>query len=30
MKAAVITVSDSVSAGARVDKYGPAVRERLE
>jgi len=30
MKAAVITVSDSVSAGARVDKSGPAVREQLE
>ena len=30
MKAAVITVSDSVCAGARVDKSGPAVRERLE
>jgi molybdopterin adenylyltransferase len=30
MKAAVITVSDSVCAGARVDKSGPAVRQRLE
>ena len=30
MKAAVITVSDSVCAGARVDKSGHAVRERLE
>jgi molybdopterin adenylyltransferase len=30
MKAAVITVSDSVCAGARVDKSGPGVRERLE
>ena len=30
MTAAVITVSDSVYAGARVDKSGPAVRERLE
>jgi molybdopterin adenylyltransferase len=30
MKAAVITVSDSVCAGLRVDKSGPAVRERLE
>ena len=30
MTAAVITVSDSVSAGARVDKSGAAVRSRLE
>ena len=30
MKAAVITVSDSVFAGARVDKSGAAVRSRLE
>lgn len=30
MTAAVITVSDSVSAGGRVDKSGPAVRQRLE
>lgn len=28
--AAVITVSDSVSAGTRSDRSGPAVRERLE
>src|ERR1700682_2994856 len=30
MKAAVITVSDSVCAGARGGKSGPAVRERLD
>jgi molybdenum cofactor synthesis domain-containing protein len=30
MTAAVITISDSVSAGARADKSGPAVRQRLE
>lgn len=30
MTAAVITVSDSVFAGSRTDKSGPAVRERLE
>lgn len=30
IRAAVITVSDSASAGARVDRSGPAVRERLE
>jgi molybdopterin adenylyltransferase len=30
MKAAVITVSDSVCAGARVDTSGHAVRDRLE
>ena len=30
MTAAVITVSDSVCAGSRVDKSGPAVRQRLE
>ena len=30
MTAAVITVSDSVYAGARADKSGPAVRQRLE
>ena len=30
IKAAVITVSDSVSAGKRTDRSGPAVRERLE
>jgi molybdenum cofactor synthesis domain-containing protein len=28
--AAVVTISDSVSAGTRVDKSGPLVRERLE
>jgi molybdenum cofactor synthesis domain-containing protein len=28
--AAVITISDSVSAGARTDRSGPAVRDRLE
>src|SRR6185369_10496440 len=28
--AAVLTISDSVSAGTRVDKSGPAVRDRLE
>lgn len=28
--AAVLTISDSVHAGARVDVSGPAVRERLE
>jgi molybdopterin adenylyltransferase len=28
--AAVLTISDSVSAGRRVDRSGPAVRERLE
>ena len=30
MTAAVITVSDSVFAGTRADKSGPAVRKRLE
>lgn len=30
MTAAVITVSDSVFAGTRADKSGPAVRQRLE
>jgi molybdenum cofactor synthesis domain-containing protein len=30
MTAAVITVSDSVCAGSRADKSGPAVRQRLE
>jgi molybdenum cofactor synthesis domain-containing protein len=30
MTAAVITVSDSVCAGARTDKSGAAVRQRLE
>ena len=28
--AAVLTISDSVSAGARADRSGPAVRDRLE
>jgi molybdopterin adenylyltransferase len=28
--AAVLTISDSASAGKRVDRSGPAVRERLE
>ena len=28
--AAVLTISDSVAAGTRVDRSGPAVRERLE
>lgn len=30
MRAAVVTVSDSVHAGSRVDVSGPRVRERLE
>ena len=30
ISAAVLTISDSVSRGARVDRSGPAVRERLE
>ncbi len=30
INAAVVTISDSVSAGARPDRSGPAVRERLE
>ena len=30
INAAVLTISDSVSAGTRVDRSGPAVRERLE
>jgi len=30
IRAAVITVSDSVAAGAREDRSGPAVRERVE
>ena len=30
IRAAVLTISDSVSAGARTDRSGPAVRERLE
>ena len=29
-RAAVLTISDSVTAGARIDRSGPAVRERLE
>jgi len=29
-KAAVLTISDSASAGTRADRSGPAVRERLE
>jgi molybdopterin adenylyltransferase len=29
-RAAVLTISDSVSAGTRADASGPAVRERLE
>jgi molybdenum cofactor synthesis domain-containing protein len=29
-RAAVLTISDSVSAGTRADRSGPAVRERLE
>ena len=29
-KAAVLTISDSVSAGDRTDRSGPAVRDRLE
>lgn len=28
--AAVLTISDSVAAGARADRSGPAVRDRLE
>ena len=28
--AAVVTISDSVAAGTRTDRSGPAVRERLE
>src|SRR5579871_904072 len=28
--AAVLTISDSVAAGSRIDRSGPAVRERLE
>jgi molybdopterin adenylyltransferase len=28
--AAVLTISDSVTAGTRVDRSGPAVRDRLE
>src|SRR5262245_23477860 len=30
INAAVLTISDSVSAGTRSDRSGPAVRERLE
>jgi molybdenum cofactor synthesis domain-containing protein len=30
IRAAILTISDSVSAGTRVDRSGPAVRERLE
>ena len=30
INAAVLTISDSVSAGTRVDRSGPAVRELLE
>jgi molybdenum cofactor synthesis domain-containing protein len=30
INAAVLTISDSVAAGARVDRSGPLVRERLE
>jgi len=30
IKAAVLTISDSASAGSRVDRSGPAVRDRLE
>ncbi len=30
INAAVLTISDSVSAGARADRSGPAVRDRLE
>ena len=30
INAAVLTISDSVSAGTRGDRSGPAVRERLE
>src|SRR5580700_1206230 len=29
-RAAVLTISDSVVAGTRIDRSGPAVRERLE
>ena len=28
--AAVLTISDSVTAGTRIDRSGPAVRDRLE
>jgi molybdenum cofactor synthesis domain-containing protein len=30
INAAVLTISDSVSAGVRTDRSGPAVRDRLE
>ncbi|MBZ5579961.1 MAG: MogA/MoaB family molybdenum cofactor biosynthesis protein [Acidobacteriia bacterium] len=30
IQAAVVTISDSVTAGTRTDRSGPAVRERLE
>ena len=30
IEAAVLTISDSVTAGTRVDRSGPAVKERLE
>ncbi|MGO9011094.1 MAG: molybdenum cofactor biosynthesis protein B [Bryobacteraceae bacterium] len=30
IQAAVLTISDSASAGTRADRSGPAVRERLE
>jgi molybdenum cofactor synthesis domain-containing protein len=30
ISAAVLTISDSAAAGARADRSGPAVRERLE
>jgi len=30
IRAAVLTISDAASAGARADRSGPAVRERLE
>lgn len=30
LSAAVLTISDSVAAGTRIDRSGPAVRERLE
>ena len=30
IRAAVLTISDSAAAGARADRSGPAVRERLE
>lgn len=30
IQAAVLTISDSVTAGTRADRSGPAVRERLE